>query len=242
MEGRRNEGVIKMSLAAEIEDAFASLDRTGWDWKDCMPLVERVAELENPPFALTGAYQAGVLLKPIVAQRIAGLFTMEPEDAGIIAECVSQSKGDYLEIGVLYGGSAIIASMFCRGQVYGIDPFEWGPTQTHHRIYPKQEVAEANVYSWGLPEPRFFTQKHPPMPPELKNNQFDVVFIDGDHTYEGAKADWDNVRERVNNFILFHDIHNPKHGAREAYIEAMLDPEWEEVYAKKKMGVLRRVK
>ncbi len=36
----------------------------------------------------------------------------------------------------------------------------------------------------------------------------DIVFIDGDHTYAGAKADWQHWRDYVNDggIIVFHDI------------------------------------
>lgn len=42
----------------------------------------------------------------------------------------------------------------------------------------------------------------------LKNYKLDVLFIDGDHTYEGVKKDFDNFSPfiRKNGIIAFHDI------------------------------------
>jgi cephalosporin hydroxylase len=42
----------------------------------------------------------------------------------------------------------------------------------------------------------------------LKNLKLDFLFIDGDHSYEGVKADYRNYREFVKpgGFIAFHDI------------------------------------
>lgn len=34
---------------------------------------------------------------------------------------------------------------------------------------------------------------------------YDFIFIDGDHRYNGVKADWDNYR-KLTRFIAFHDI------------------------------------
>jgi cephalosporin hydroxylase len=42
----------------------------------------------------------------------------------------------------------------------------------------------------------------------LKDEKLDFLFIDGDHSYEGVKADWDMYREfvRPGGIVAFHDI------------------------------------
>lgn len=45
--------------------------------------------------------------------------------------------------------------------------------------------------------------------PKLEEKQFDLVYIDGDHSYEGTKSDWDLTKTLAQKFVLFDDYHLP---------------------------------
>jgi predicted O-methyltransferase YrrM len=44
------------------------------------------------------------------------------------------------------------------------------------------------------------------------NEKFDLVYIDGDHSYEGTKFDWEHTKDKYNRFLLFDDYHMPSKG------------------------------
>ena len=44
------------------------------------------------------------------------------------------------------------------------------------------------------------------------NERFDLVYIDGDHSYLGTKHDWERTKDKWNRFMLFDDYHLPSKG------------------------------
>lgn len=44
------------------------------------------------------------------------------------------------------------------------------------------------------------------------NERFDLVYIDGDHSYAGTKHDWEHTKDKWDRFLLFDDYHLPSKG------------------------------
>lgn len=104
----------------------------------------------------------------------------------------------YLEVGVDKGKSLSVARMVARQSVkiYGVDlrdnPNVPGTT------FLQQDSTQAHI-----------------------NDEVNVIFIDGDHTYEGCKADIDNWYPQMakNGVMLFHDADETSPGVVQAIEE-----------------------
>jgi len=48
----------------------------------------------------------------------------------------------------------------------------------------------------------------------LKGVPINLLFIDGDHSYEAVKSDYEMYGPLVSNIIALHDVYSPEHGVR----------------------------
>jgi hypothetical protein len=95
---------------------------------------------------------------------------------------------NYLELGVRHGGNFVTLSKHCKKAI-GVD------------MIPAEFPLEPNMEYHQTTTDNYFNN--------LDDKQFDVVFIDADHSHEQSMKDFLNVKDRVieDGFIFFHDTY-----------------------------------
>jgi predicted O-methyltransferase YrrM len=115
-----------------------------------------------------------------------------------------------VEIGSARGRSACFIAMALKqngsGRLYAVDPH----TATDWNDYESVEthdVMRANLKKLELDDVVSIVRKYSAEALAMLPRPFDLVFIDGDHSYEGVKADWDNYTPHMSPFgvVVFHD-------------------------------------
>jgi hypothetical protein len=166
-----------------------------------------------------------------------GRVALIPSDEEIIYEIASLGK-TYVEIGTLFGGSAIVAGM-AGCEVFCIDPLDGYYSAKHITkerpdkwtgLVPSEEIVRENWAAAGLDPKKLhiYTQLHPPWPEEI-DRTFDAGLIDGNHQLWHVIEDYKGMAPRVN-YLMFHDIH--KAAVRATYNIALESGDWE-VYVPK---------
>jgi hypothetical protein len=128
-----------------------------------------------------------------------------------------------VEIGCYVGDSTeIFAQHF--GTVHAVDPWANGYDNTDAASFMHpMSIIEAQFDSMAYLYPNIKKHKMPSMD-FAKNSfpeKFDVVYIDGIHTYTGAKNDITLFRNRLkpNGFLCGHDFQNRFPGVQKAVLE-----------------------
>lgn len=115
-----------------------------------------------------------------------------------------------LELGTSFGGTTAILSLVGES-VVTIDLFD--PNRLEYTLY--KERWETNNVQTVLDGLKQFSNIIPiigdtkKVVPLLKDEFFDFVFIDADHTYQGVKTDTENVYPKLKSTgkIMFHDAY-----------------------------------
>ena len=163
-------------------------------------------------------------------QKVPGHLTEnEARFLGLLAACVP-GKGAIVEIGSFQGRSTVmlatVAGHYGRGPVVAIDPhksdilfnLEANPEASSYQDFLKHIRAAGvsnHVESQVAPSKEVA---------KTWNRVIRVLWIDGDHSYEGAKGDLDGFLPHVEPFgvVAFHDALNVFPGPIRVFVEDVL--------------------
>ena len=151
-------------------------------------------------------------LEEIDPQLPDGAYSTYDQDC-ILPHLVGMDESEvYLEIGVDKGKSLAFARYYSGGFIYGIDITD---TLQHENAFIKGkdivylvDGSDIVAKTWDKP--------------------ITLMFIDGEHTYEGVKRDWDNFSQfvRPGGTVFFHDCDSTSPGVVQLFDEIRDDPKW----------------
>ena len=189
------------------------------------------------------AYDYGVQEFYALNALITGRICLLPDEAGALAEFVFRAgKGDHLEIGSMWGGTAILAAYVKRiyglsGSIVCIDPF-CDPDGMHGT--PNAAIFWDNVKRAGVSSKIELVQAYSNPWPLLPDKRFTSALIDGEHMGEGPLLDWQNASSVTDIGIAIHDVAPYEPDVWLAYETAKNAPGWKAGKLTNRMAALWR--
>ena len=136
------------------------------------------------------------------------------EGALLYKYCKKVSSGVLVEIGRKYGGSTVLmSSSLVQGHLYSIDIVEHQCVYEYTKSY-KDKITfitgDSKMVEWDIP--------------------IDLIFIDGDHSYEGVKNDIKKFTPHIkkNGYVIFHDVVGKK-SILQPLIDKLLKKGWVDI-------------
>ena len=185
-----------------------------------------------------------------ISKTIIGrLATPVDELRALYNAILDAGPGDHVEIGCLWGGTAIVAAIIKEqfnlpGHVYTIDPMAggWWDTQDPAvKLQPTPGRVLDNFVRFNVAHriSVIRCKSHPwPLPSDIHPVS---IFIDGDHEYRGVKVDAQMVKKLGAKIIAFHDYDSIHTGVKQALDEEFPCPEWLENGTVRTLKVYRHV-
>jgi hypothetical protein len=194
------------------------------------------------------AYYYGYEAATDIREGIEGRAIFYPHEAGVLAQMVHDARhSDHVEIGTLFGASAILVAMVkakfnMHGYVYCVDPLEMRKVtlddlNTGTRASSDLVMKNAEHFAVADRLKLVLAYSHP-WP--LENRTFGTGYIDGDHWNGAPRKDWISLKNCVKYGVIFDDYCHGKPEVHEAVMEAANDPDWIIVHIAGTMAFLRK--
>ncbi|MEL6755761.1 MAG: FkbM family methyltransferase [Pseudomonadota bacterium] len=177
----------------------------------------------------------------LIENQLDGRLATSIEDVmlrALVGRAIKGKTASVLEIGTLFGTGAAIMFDAMRGHFDNIhftllDPLEGYYNAAQLDLLTGQNVDEdtlrRNLDQVGMRDENFSLIKHLSTDPEAieaaANQMYDLLIIDGDHSYAGVKTDFENYARNVKlgGFIIFDDYASPDRPEVQEYVDAELD-------------------
>lgn len=131
---------------------------------------------------------------------------IEEELRGLIDLFIAEGVRSYAEIGAREGDTfheVLTRVPRCRGVAVDLPDGLWGKAGTRAKL----EAAVRDLTARGIEASCLFGNSQTEATHRLirLRGPYDAILIDGDHTYEGVRADWENYGPGAR-LVAFHDI------------------------------------
>ena len=200
-------------------------------------------------FPLSAAYKYGIETAKYISDEIVGREVFSGKrNAGLLAQTVVNAlHGDHVEIGTLFGASAILAALAKKefglhGKVYCVDPLEFRPNFIDDRFtgFPASStLLKENACRFGV-EDRIIHVPKCSYPWPLPDKLFATGFVDGDHWNGTPLKDWESLSKCVTYSVVLHDYMPHKPEVVDLVRIALESREWAVVAVDGVTAVLRR--
>jgi predicted O-methyltransferase YrrM len=131
-----------------------------------------------------------------------------------LTHCARVTEGNAVEIGSLYGRSAIAIAKGLKqknsGKVFTIDPHVAKEYSDYEMFLENINKSGVRKYIYPIRDYSSNVLKTK-QPKELFDSKIGLLFIDGDHSYNGVKTDLEWIKfVKKGGMVLFHDYYeNP---------------------------------
>lgn len=177
-----------------------------------------------------------------------GHICMHEPEAELLAQVIQYAgDGDHLEIGSMWGGSALLAAKVkcisgLSGKVVCVDPltdFDCSPGYPGGK--PEKHIIEENFKRLCLSNRLEFHKTYSSPWPFSRKRYFSSALIDGNHFAPWPGIDWQNVSQHAE-IVIFHDYYPHEPEVTRVVNLALADPRWRKFDQEGSLVVLERVR